>query len=494
VRVSGSVVGSGTVLHDATLAIGGDEAVKRTIPCTLELRTEAGSSVTVEVLKVTVLGPRKELDGTWGDVSADRLATPFGPDAPGHDVRVKLSGVAIAAGDEITVDGWAVDGAHVKAVLIGIGAEGVQWVRARADGERPPSPAASAPQPTSASPPSVADGGTASRPEADQQAARQRAEGSELTVWQAIPIGLLGLAAIAHGQSLPPAMDGSQLFAVRGSHVFGLFLVTLALFVWRRRRFLLRMLEAQPGISGDVLWRVHPWATWVVGVGLPVSLVLAATTTERDGGIGVAGYIGALLASVTLWGVIVVETRADARALRRIAATRPVHGGEDWGRRQGTLVRGELTRRRTHDRTTTTTTGWATVTDAVTGESHRVETSNTSTWYKAREHGGSGKLKVQVDDRMVDLDIFGRARWGTTRRCVDGLTLTESMLPGDEVLVVGRIDSGGMRATATESLFVLGSHRGDVRGVLVRELWMHYAAMLGFASVIGAEIYFLFTH
>lgn len=474
-RFAGQVLGNGTILHDATFMVGGERSDESNVPCSFHVRAENGSTIRVDVSDSATLGPRLVLHGRWSEIANAPLSRPFASAAPGNHVKVKLSGVVITAGDEVAVEGELVssDPPVVNAGFIGIGKGAAQWVAERAD---------------------QADREQCERQQEHQELDRLRVQGGELSVWPAIPIVLTGLSAVVYGETLLPTTDPSQIFAVRASQVSGLFLVTLALFLWRRRRFTLRMLEANPpSPGGDVLWGLHPWATALIGIGLPGSLVLAATSLEKGGGLGVASYLGALFVTSTLWGVLILETRKDTRALKTIATTRP-EAGDGWGRRLGSVLDGELKRQRTHRKTSTTTKGSAQVRDAITGSLQSVETSSTSTWYKAFQSGGAGTLKVQVGDRTLEVAVRGNARWGTTRRSVKGLTLTEWLLPGDQVLLVGRVEDGKMSAKGEESLFVLGAHRGDVGNVLVRELWAHWMGMIGFVLVIAAEIYFTFAN
>lgn len=486
--VVGTVVGEGVVLHDATLVIGERKSRLNTIPCSFVMRLESGATVRVHVSRQTAIGPRAARDDRWEDIASEPLAKPFAKSAPGGHVRVQLRGVVISAGDRVAVEGEVEDHhregggyregteevpSELSADLIGLGASATVWIEQQTATEERRQ--------------REAEEGAARKEAKLEERSVARAEGRELSAAWAMAVSMLGLAGVACGELLQRS-DGAPL-AYRSCLALGLLFLGLGLFSWRRRRFTPLVLQANDtSTAGDILWSIRPWASYLMGYGVPAALVIIAVGTVDFDEWKVVAFVVPLFVVVTFWGVVIVETRASARGLRLVASTRRA-SGDDWGRHEGTVVEGELLRRRTHRKTSSTHTETVHV-QTTTGGTVGVESSTTTEWYEASQSGSGGTLKVDLGDRVIEVVVRGEARWGTTRRFIEGLRLTERLAAGDSVVMLGRIADGRMQSTGPESLVVFGSHRGPAHPAAVRALWAHRMGMLGFALVVLTALAF----
>lgn len=486
-RFVGTVVGEGVVLRNATLEVDGKEERSSSIPCSFAVELQDGRTIEVRASEETSVGPKQTRKGNWEALREDPIAILFRDRAPGGHVEVALEGVVIAAGDKVVIDGVVDErrpesdgyrGVHqvataITADLIGVGDHSKIWVdskRAQLQREQKKGRAVTA---------KAAE----ARTEIQGARERMRAEGRELSIVASVLVSLGGLAAFGAGSFL--AWSGAAGFLHRALLALGLMFTGLGLYAWRRRRFTPRMSNAA-WQSGGVLWSIRPWASYLMGYGVPAAaMVILVGATDFEGW-RVVTYLVPVFVLVVLWVVLILETREHARGVRILSSSASTDG-DGWGAREGQLVEGELERRLSHSPTTSTHATTSHV-ETTTGTTIAVRSTTTSSAYKSSGSGGKGSLKVRIGERTIDVIVEPPALWGTTRRYIEGLTLTERIAPGDALLVVGRIDDNRMQATGPESLLLFASHRGPARASLVRALLGHRIGMLGFAALVVAAI------
>jgi hypothetical protein len=188
------------------------------------------------------------------------------------------------------------------------------------------------------------------------------------------------------------------------------------------------------------------------------------------------------LAMALLW-----EERASVRFLRLLrSAPRYQRGDSGFRSLVVSLVRGKLVRERRAARQTMFATRWERWAER---EDNRADVFGLL---------GSTEEGTEVHIHPGDA-VFGSTRRSATRENAgvqDVVTVTESIGPGDQVLVLGRPHPKGeglaVDATGPESLILFGAE-GDPRRAATRALGVHFAAvvaLLGLA-IVGAGLAWL---
>lgn len=467
---------AGIELCAGEIALGhtGETLVVKCEPCTFTL--DADDLVEVQVTAATELGPQRKLrEAPWSELE-DHPLVALVEEPPGGHVVAELRGVLVTADDRIWIAGAidrgvATDGyrgssdAVVRAIearWIGVGKEGREWVEARAAEavrEKPPEEPRAEPPPPSM--PSLAPA-------------------QVLAV-----LGVLGIfaALLLWGRNqLAPAVLG-----------YALVFASLALFTWRRRRFLPRMLPpfgTDPLRPGEVKGpRSSFRLLWGLGgPGVPVTLfggalMIAPTimASVEDGRGSLFLFPIVLFVILVQLGFTAFQNRADARLLGVVANAKPA-SGEGWGLRDGEVVGGSLMRWRKHTREESTST------ETYTDSDGRQQTRQvTNRWYHGVEYGGAGTLRVRIGEREIQVDVRDGALWATARRSIRGLRLDESVEPGDHVLILGRLEGNGMKLGGPESL-LLFADPNDARVALKQARLHHRLALAAFALGAAACI------
>lgn len=461
---------AGAALRAGVVEIGDDEHRVRCRPGSFVLG--GPDPIEIRVTEQTELGPAEKLaDAAWAELEEHPLVADF-DEPPGGHVETVLRGVVIDEGERICVAGrversTATDGyrgandAVVRAIdarWIGVGSGAVDWIVQEAERAAPVEPEPK-PERTPGEQPSLLP--------------------AQVLVVMAV-IGFFAAVVLWTRTPIAAAILGYAL-------VFG----SLGLFVWRRRRFLPRMLPpfgTEPLRPGQIQGpRSSFHLLWGVGnAGVPVTLLggflliaPSLMTAVEDPRSSVFVFAIVLLVILVQLGFVVVRERRDARLLGVLAKAKPADG-DGWGLREGEVVSGGVRRWRTHTREESTST------ESYTDDDGRQQTREvTRRWYHGVEHGGAGTLGVRIGAREIQVDVREGALWATTRRSIRELRLDETVKPGDRVLLLGRLEGERTKLGGPESL-LLFADESDARRALKQARMHHQLALV--AYVVGVAI------
>jgi len=477
------------LLCDVRMSIDGKDAHHVRTLRAFELETDAGERVRVDATQVELL-PTREVDGRFGELLDDPFAVAVFDVAPGDHLHVALQGAVVHAGERVYIDGRIRTESEVPTLMTAVAlatgpeAEILLHESGVARNETPEPKPKPKPEPKPQPPLSSPGPG----------------------LGLAVVLGVLGAGALAAGGMLEPFEAAV--------HLGGLTLMAAAIFVWRRRRWLPSLEPFGGSASGSGLhWRVGPWIGLCVIVvllagGMTAFGAVSSSTNSMDVFLSSAGPFVLASFPLVLFGALVYSDRAPMKRAIRMLRTKPL--GADaangaFGSVQGTV-----------DQTLRVIWSYAmTTTESRTerrAEDGTIEVSHsTSTSFKwTRITSGTRRCTVSTGDRILEVELEG-ALFGTARRelvfpskaqylpgghrtssssseTVAYATLTESMAPGDSIVLVGRVRREGDRlrvaAAGEESLFAFGAPT-DARAVLRSKILANMAALVALVGLAG---------
>lgn len=479
--ITGVVRGpGGPVALDVTL-----EAKKKThraepVRSTFVLETDEGE-VEIRTSEDTELVPEEKQSGTWGSLASSPLARAVRDRAPGDHVKVSLRGVVVASGDRVTVRGEVVDRERsdayrggptgrvtvLQATLIGCGDDGAEVIAER---DREAAKRAS----------EAVERPAAPRPKKEPS--------PPLALDTAVVLGVAGVALVGVMGSMV-AVDAGPRWVRPLALTLGIAALTLAIFTWRRRRWLPVFRESRKSRGQGLPWAVSGFAftyeaTLAIGLGLTLFQLLGAGLASGAVLMALVPCVGTLVAAIWL----AVVDRGSARVLRLLLTSRRA-GARDgsWGLYEGTLREGSLSAtRRFVSRSSTRT-------ESYKDSSGNMQTREvTRSWYEWNESSGgtsAGALELANGVR-VSLDLRG-ATWASTSREVtlgDEPSYREDAKSGHRVLVLGRITQEGdalaIRATGPESLVLLATGEHDAPRAAALRLWAaHWTGVIALVAI-----------
>ncbi len=456
-RLRGRVLGEGLWVS-ASLGVGDETLDHRSKPTPFELELDDGTVVEVDQ-RGAALGPSSKARDQWEDLRDDPRAEPFHDRAPGPHVKVSLEGTALRGGDRVIIDAEverrpATEGyrgsdgtiiTSARAIRIGVGEGAEAWLDERAaerevidDDERP-----------------------AATPE-EKTPASLPVRGALV----GLAVGLSATSAALATWLLALGWNATR-FLVLG---LGLQLAITSVFKLARRRALPWMVEVGTSDEGvGLLWaNTGGFATLAAGWSVVLFAWMGVAIEAASYAVGaliLVGFSAWVLAFVLFW-----TKRKDARALKVLLRAKE-GGGDGWGRREGTLIRGALRWDRTHQLDSSTST------ETYTDSDGRQQTRQvTRTWYDYQQTIGGGPLVLRVGDGEITVRSNG-GLWGSAHFEVDGLTLKVRAAEGDSVAVVGRFDGDSVKKGGPESLFLFTARGESATSVARRAMLMHRLAI-----------------
>lgn len=480
----GTIYGEGVVMSAGELELEGRR-----------IRRGRGDQLALwldDLRQVTVMASAQALDvhpvethaKRWGALVDDPRAPLFADVAPGDHVGVKLTGWTLRAGQRIAVRGVVSGGVaqpatmDARRVVIADGKPNAEVLAELDRRDEAARASATAPVPATPSPP----------------AAPRRPW--QRTVKVLFVIGaVLAIAGVVSWQGVIAANPQLGPGLLLGALQF--FTIALALELSYPPFELKRAHEG----TFRPAWGIGLAAFMVLTFGL-MAVVFTAPIASFQGGKSLVipiGYAGAAALGFLLWDLI-----RHRKLLRfaRLVLTAPAASSLQPNRScrfRGTVEPGSTPIERTvsYIRRSKSSTRQVRTKDGGTA----TETT-TTTWIDGLPSTTGQSFAIRSDPSTVLTIVMAGADWGAPAEILprghqDGLVVTtrSAILPGDDVLVLGRpiVEPGGttVRATGPESLLVFAA-RSNARGTLLRftAMWLFIAAAL-LAIVVGSAIAWL---